>query len=213
MDTIKIINPRFSTSSKSRSSRSSPLKTLRLSSSKIPKIFTQYFMIFNIFLIISNPNTYICDPIVDDTALRYSNYNNGISCSSLLPTYIDRDTNNDNYSTIYFEDECLINTDDNEYLFELFHCNYNNQQVYNSKYNRYHYYYHYDLEKSLNTSYSIHFQNYIQEITNWWKLFSFDKVWHTIPPQWKVTTAFIGIIDALFVVIIKYLVFEDNYAF
>lgn len=193
-----------------------------LSITKIPKLFTSIYIILNLFMFISNPNTYICDPFGSDlnehntqSLTRYSNYNNGISCLSLLPSY-HHYNNNENHSKydnpIYFEEECLINTDDTEYLFELFHCKHNNKKVYNSKYNRYHYYYHYDLEKSLKTSYSKHAVNYMNNIMTWYQQFSFDRVWSNIPNQWKITTAFIAIIDAIFVVIIKFLVFEDNYA-
>ena len=206
----------------------------------LPKIFTQIYILLNLYITISNPNTYICDPDeifpesinnhLSPSKTRYSNYNNGIPCSSLLPSYHHQHKHNlqndeqkqshlQNHTNIpiYFENECNINfINDNEYLFTLFHCDYNydqqQQQVHHLKSNRYHKYYHYDLKKQRNTSYAAYFQHYIKHIETWWSQFSFNKFWNTIPSQWKVTTTFIGIVDALFVIIIKYLVFEDNYA-
>lgn len=192
----------------------------------LPKIFTQIYILLNLYITISNPNTYICDPDeifpesinnhLSPSKTRYSNYNNGIPCSSLLPSYHHQHKHNlqndeqkqshlQNHTNIpiYFENECNINfINDNEYLFTLFHCDYNydqQQQVHHLKSNRYHKYYHYDLKKQRTSSYRADIQN------------SFNEFWNTIPSQWKVTTTFIGIADTFFIMIIKHLVLEDNY--
>ena len=199
-------------------------KTPATAASKLNFKFTQIYLLLNLYITISNPNTHICDP--DDAFLestnnyllskpRYSNYN-GIPCSSLLPSYHlqkhdlenkeqkQLHLHNNTNIPIYFENECISdNINDNDYLFALFHCNYNynkqQRQVYSSKYNRYHTYYHYDLERERNSSLSTYLQS------------SCNRFWETIPSQWKFTTTCIGIVDAFLVIIIKYLVFEDNY--
>ena len=85
-----------------------------------------------------------------------------------------------------------------------------NIKMYNS---RYHYYYHYDLSSLQKMTYHDYFNEQRQELTCWWSEFSFLEFWGTIPASWKLTTAFISITDTLFVLVIKYLVFEDNYVY
>ena len=184
--------------------------------STIQQKFTEICILLNVFLIISNPDTYICGSTNSYSSISSKRYNDEISCDILLPSYHDN-------GGIHFEMKCFIDiTDDDnyikgEYLYELFHCKARgkkkNESVNSLKSDRYHSYYHYDLEKSLQTSYYVHTNNLINDIMTWSNQLSWNQMWELIPNSLKRYGAFIISLDTAFCLVIKLLVLRDNYKF
>mmetsp|Transcript_46998 Transcript_46998/g.75261 ORF Transcript_46998/g.75261 Transcript_46998/m.75261 type:complete len:211 (-) Transcript_46998:579-1211(-) len=171
-----------------------------------------YYLLVVIYLLsISNPDTYICDAANAhlDTAAgtEWSNSSESTSSSSSLSP-----STSISCTLLLREHDHYLNIDRAQQTKARVHVQSADDAVTSPALRRYHPYYHYSLSETYESSLGQQLGATLSTLQSWYRRFSLVALWNAIPSKWKMTALSIAILDIGFLIVIKTLVFEDNYA-